>query len=691
MLSTIILNWNRADLLRMTVESYLATASCEKELFIIDNASSDESREYLRRLEQSVDVKVIYLDENAGGEAFNLAIPLARGDLIHLSGNDQVFLSGWVEHVISAFDVFSDLGQLSLFSDTPVDTEAWAPKPSHLRFARGKILYEAHANVGGSSILRPELFREHGIKIKNLEHGKLRFPDDGSLSADVKAAGYWVAWSERYYVRNVGHEVQEFDARPKYYEENYTSKPWLGIEGWQERIAKQRSTPKPIRLSVAFPEREAIPEKTPPDVQGKPARLWSMFDGRTAEVEVLDFFFALTRLVKPAHVLETGTWLGLSGCAIAHALVMNGFGRLTTLEVNPEAHAVAQLNFKQENVERVVCSLLQSSMDFTPQNQFEMALFDSAIELRIAEFRRFRPWLTNGATVIFHDTAAHHQMVIAGVNELVKEGYLVGIDLPTPRGIFVGRVTLKNMPDALETRLLSPEQAKTLAAGAAHYRAFVGPPDQYDFMGATQFGLLTALGLREDHRLLDFGCGSLRAGRLLIPYLLPSRYYGLEPAHWLIEDAIDRELGREIIAIKQPVFRQDEDFKASHFNVLFDFILAQSIFSHAGRDVIVTALKDFRNCLNIDGLILATFIQPHQLGGASEFAGTGWVYPGCVAYELNTVNRLITEAGMTGRVLPWFHPRQTWFVIAHSEDQLPQLKDDVHLSGQVVRGPPILP
>jgi SAM-dependent methyltransferase len=59
------------------------------------------------------------------------------------------------------------------------------------------------------------------------------------------------------------------------------------------------------------------------------------------------------------------------------------------------------------------------------------------------------------------------------------------------------------------------------------------------FMGATQFRLLTTLGLREHHSLLDFGCGSLRAGRLLIPYLLPGRYYGLEPNRCLIEDGIN--------------------------------------------------------------------------------------------------------------------------------------------------------
>jgi hypothetical protein len=56
------------------------------------------------------------------------------------------------------------------------------------------------------------------------------------------------------------------------------------------------------------------------------------------------------------------------------------------------------------------------------------------------------------------------------------------------------------------------------------YRSYVGPSDEYDIMGATQFNLLTSLGLRENHTLLDFGCGSLRAGRLFITYLTKSRY-----------------------------------------------------------------------------------------------------------------------------------------------------------------------
>ena len=58
-----------------------------------------------------------------------------------------------------------------------------------------------------------------------------------------------------------------------------------------------------------------------------------------------------------------------------------------------------------------------------------------------------------------------------------------------------------------------------LKAGDSHYRAYVGPPGDYDRIAAMTFNLLTAVGLRQQHKVLDIGCGSLRVGRLLIPYL----------------------------------------------------------------------------------------------------------------------------------------------------------------------------
>lgn len=444
MISSIILNWNRVHLLRRTVESYITTTrDAQVELFIVDNASTDGSGDYLSDLCHShPDVKIIRLSENIGGEAFNLAIADARGDLIHLSENDQEFLPGWLSHVWESFAAFPDLGQLSLHHDVPQDEEAWEPKPSRLRFAAGKILYEAQANVGTSSILRGTILRDRGVRVENLEQRAFKFPADGKLSDAVKRTGYWVAWSDRYYVRNLGHFMQEFEAYPQYYRENYASKPWVGEAGWGARMDAQRRSPKPIRRSLVLPDLHAVPEKTTPPVGDKAARIWSMFDGWTAEVEVLDFLHALVRLVKPTVALETGAWLGWSACAMAKAMQANGFGKIISLETNPEALEVAKRHAEQQCVDAIVDIRLVNSLSFTPEERIEFALLDSETTPREAEFRRFLPWFAPGAMILFHDTAPHHKVVGDGVRQLISEGLVQGIELPTPRGLFVGRVAV---------------------------------------------------------------------------------------------------------------------------------------------------------------------------------------------------------------------------------------------------------
>ena len=41
------------------------------------------------------------------------------------------------------------------------------------------------------------------------------------------------------------------------------------------------------------------------------------------------------RAVKPQHVVETGTDKGLGSCVLAAALLRNGSGRLTTIDIDP--------------------------------------------------------------------------------------------------------------------------------------------------------------------------------------------------------------------------------------------------------------------------------------------------------------------------------------------------------------------
>ena len=234
-------------------------------------------------------------------------------------------------------------------------------------------------------------------------------------------------------------------------------------------------------------------------------------------------------------------------------------------------------------------------------------------------------------------------------------------------------------------RNLGGTMAKRLPAGSEHYTAYVGPPGQYDFMGATQFRLLCTLGLREHHRLLDFGCGSLRAGRLFIPYLNPGHYYGVEPNQWLVEDAVKQEIGADIIQIKKPTFLYHDTFTCREFNVSFSYILAQSIFSHAGVDIVHRCFEEFAACLDPKGIAAVTFI--HAEAGEGDFDGTGWVYPDCVSYSPDTIQNLLRDAGLVGCEIPWYHPRQNWYVLSKSPARLPGSDEARYLTGAVLFDP----
>ena len=96
--------------------------------------------------------------------------------------------------------------------------------------------------------------------------------------------------------------------------------------------------------------------------------------------------------------------------------------------------------------------------------------------------------------------------------------------------------------------------------GTKDYRAYIGPTSRYDFMGASQFRLATSMGLRSPHKLLDFGCGSLRVGKLFIPYLEKGNYFAIEPNRWLVEEGVAKELGQSILDLKCPSFSHNDDF-----------------------------------------------------------------------------------------------------------------------------------
>ena len=192
-----------------------------------------------------------------------------------------------------------------------------------------------------------------------------------------------------------------------------------------------------------------------------------------------------------------------------------------------------------------------------------------------------------------------------------------------------------------------------------NYRSAVGPPDLYDVIGALQFRVMVEEGLREWHMFLDIGCGSLRGGRFFMVYLQPSRYFGIEPQQRLVRDGIQANLGESIWAVKKPEFHYSGKFDLGHFGVKFDYILAQSIFSHAAPQMISKCLSEVQQVLSPNGTFIATYFK-----GTTDYKGTTWAQAPDARYSKKWLNDMCCSQGLILQTLKYTHPSaQTWVKI----------------------------
>lgn len=161
---------------------------------------------------------------------------------------------------------------------------------------------------------------------------------------------------------------------------------------------------------------------------------WSSTDPQSTEIEVSELVAGFVRALQPELVVETGTCLGQTAWAIGEALRANGHGQLMTIETDPDRAAAA----RRACFDLPVSVLCMSSLDFIPPSPIGFAWLDSRIELRVAEFELFRPYLGVGAIVGFHDTAPHQGEWGAAVESLPGTR---PIRLRTPRGVTFIEVT----------------------------------------------------------------------------------------------------------------------------------------------------------------------------------------------------------------------------------------------------------
>lgn len=109
-------------------------------------------------------------------------------------------------------------------------------------------------------------------------------------------------------------------------------------------------------------------------------------------------WYALVRILRPEHVVETGTDKGLGSVTIAQAIRRNGSGKLTTLDVNE--HAGYLIQGYEDTVELVVADSVEWLNGL--EEPVELFIHDSlhSREHEISELRAVERRLSPNATVL---------------------------------------------------------------------------------------------------------------------------------------------------------------------------------------------------------------------------------------------------------------------------------------------------
>ncbi|GAA2279789.1 class I SAM-dependent methyltransferase [Actinomadura luteofluorescens] len=147
------------------------------------------------------------------------------------------------------------------------------------------------------------------------------------------------------------------------------------------------------------------------------------------------------------------------------------------------------------------------------------------------------------------------------------------------------------------------------ADAARSPEAAVGSPtrERWLALGQMQFDYLLRHGLKPDDRLLEIGCGNLRAGWRFIDYLDAGNYYGIDISPDILL-AAQHTLVRNDLREKLPHLALVDDLKlrflpGAHFTVVH----AHSVFSHSPLEVIDECLANVGRVLAPGGFFDFTF------------------------------------------------------------------------------------
>jgi SAM-dependent methyltransferase len=215
----------------------------------------------------------------------------------------------------------------------------------------------------------------------------------------------------------------------------------------------------------------------------------------------------------------------------------------------------------------------------------------------------------------------------------------------------------------IESPYFDHEQIRQAVTRGEHREVIGG---LWDEIGDLQYQFLLNHGLEPQHKLLDIGCGSLRAGVQFIKYLEKGNYVGVDINEVLLEVGFTIELKE--VGLQDKIPRDNlvflPNFEFANLGKTFDFALAHSLFTHLAFNRIRRCLERLVPVINKGGHFFATFFELPRTASSSlpytHDPGGVVTYDTNDPYHYRLADIFYAASGLPWRIRylsSWRHPR----------------------------------
>lgn len=209
--SVVIPNYNGKNYLRACIDSVIAQEGVAFEIIVIDNASTDETYEWIKGYSS---VKFYRLHQNYGfSKAVNEGIKMAKAEYVLLLNNDTVLESDFLKEMLTEIEkderIFAVSSQMINYYNREVIDDAgdeytllgWAYKRGDGEkleaYEKGKKVFSACA---GAALYRKSAFEKIGL----FDETFFAYMEDVDISYRARIYGYYNIYSPKAKVYHIG-------------------------------------------------------------------------------------------------------------------------------------------------------------------------------------------------------------------------------------------------------------------------------------------------------------------------------------------------------------------------------------------------------------------------------------------------------------------------------------------------------